>query len=42
MNGYDDNEKDPFRFPIQEMDINVHMKNTPPSILPNFKAMRLE
>lgn len=38
----DDNEEDPFDFPIQETDINVHMKNVPPSVLPNFKHMRLE
>lgn len=40
MNGYDDNEEDPFGFPIHETDINVHMKNIPPSVLINFKGMR--
>ena len=32
----DDNEEDPLGFPIQHTDINVHMKNIPPSFLPNF------
>lgn len=31
---------DPFGFPIQETDVNVQMKNIPPSILLNFKGMR--
>jgi len=42
MAGDDDNEEDPFRFPIQEADINVHMKNIPSSVLPYFKGMRSE
>lgn len=33
---------DRFGFPIQETDVNVRMKNIPPSVLPNFKGMRLE
>jgi hypothetical protein len=42
MDGDDDNEEDPFGFPIQETDINVQMKNIHPSVLPNFKGMRSE
>ena len=42
MGGDDDNEENYFGFPIQETEINVHMKNIPPSVLPNFKGMRLE
>ena len=38
----DENEEDPFQFPIQEIDANCHMKRIPPSVLPNFKGMRLE
>ncbi len=40
MDGDDDNEEDPFGFPIQETNVNVHMNNVPPSVLPNFKGMR--
>lgn len=40
MDGEDDNEEDHFGFPIQETNFNVHMKNIPPSVLPNFKGMR--
>ena len=42
MDWYDDNEEDPFGFPIQETDVNVQMKNIPPFVLPNFKGMRSE
>ena len=42
MDGYDDNEEDLIGFPIQDMDISVHMKNIPPSFLPNFHGMRIE
>jgi len=42
MDRDDDNEEDPFGFPIEETNVNVHMKNIPPSILPNFKGMRSE
>jgi hypothetical protein len=42
MDGDDDNEEDPFGFPIQEIDINVQMKNIHPYVLPNFKGMRSE
>jgi hypothetical protein len=42
MDGDDDNKEDPFGFPIQEIDINVQMKNIHPSVLPNFKGMRSE
>jgi hypothetical protein len=42
MDGDDDNEEDPFGFPIQETDINVQMKNIHPYVLPNFKGMRSE
>ena len=31
---------DPFGFPIQETNVNVQMKNIPPSVLSNFKGMR--
>ena len=39
MDGDDDNEEDPLGFPIQETDINVHMKNIHPSICPKFKGI---
>ena len=39
MDGDDDNEEDPFGFPIQETNFNAHMKKIPPSVLPNFKGM---
>ena len=39
MDGDDDNEEDPFGFPIQENNVNVHMKNIPQFVLPNFKGM---
>jgi len=42
MDGDDDNEEDPFGFPIQVIDINVHMKNIPPFVLPNFKGIKSE
>lgn len=42
MDGDDENEEDPFGFPIQEIYMNVYMKNKPPIVLPNFKGMRLE
>jgi len=42
MDGHDDNEEDPFGFPIQDTDINEHMKNIPPSFLPNFHGLRSE
>lgn len=42
MDGDYDNEEDPFGFPIQEIDVNGHMKNIPPSVLLNFKGMRSE
>ena len=42
MDGDDDNEEDPYGFPIQEIDINVDMKNIPPCVLPNFKGIRSE
>ena len=31
MDGDDDNEEDPFGFLTQETNVNVHMKNIPPS-----------
>jgi len=37
MDGEDDNEEYPFGFPIQETDVNGHMKNIPLFVLPNFK-----
>ena len=42
MDGYDDNEEDLIGFPIQDMDISVHMKKIPPYFLPNFHGMRIE
>ena len=42
MNGDDDNEEDPLRFPIQDTDGSVHMKNIPPSFLPKFHGLRSE
>ena len=42
MDGDDDNEEGPLGFPIQDIDVSVHMKNIPPSFLPNFHGMRLE
>ena len=42
MDGYDDNEEDPLGFPIQNIDINVHMKNITPSFLPKFHGLRSE
>ena len=41
MHGDDDNEEDILGFLIQDTDVNVHMKNIPPSFLPNFHGMRL-
>jgi len=40
MDGDDDNNEDPFGFPIQETNVNVQMNNIPPSVLPNFKGTR--
>lgn len=40
MDGDYDNEEDPIGFPIQENNINIHMKKIPPSVLLNFKGMR--
>ena len=42
MDGDDDNEEDPLGFPIQDIDVNVHMKNIPPSFLPKFHGLRSE
>ena len=42
MDEDDENEEDPYGFPIQENDINVQMKKIHPYVLPNFKGMRLE
>ena len=42
MDEDDENEEDPFGFPIQEIDVNGHMKSIPPYVLPNFKGMRSE
>ena len=39
MDGYDENEEDLIGFPIQDMDISVHMKNIPAYFLPNFHGM---
>ena len=40
MDGDGDNEEVPFGFPIQDTVINVHIKNIPPYVLPNFNGMR--
>lgn len=40
MDGDDDNEEDPLEFPIQDTDVNVHMKNIPPSFLAKFHGLR--
>ena len=32
MDGDDDNEEDPLGFPIEDIDINVHMKNIHPYV----------
>jgi len=42
MDGDDDNEEDPLGFPIQDIDVSVHMKSIPPFSHPNFHGMRLE
>jgi len=42
MDGDDDNEEDPIRFSIQDIDGSVHMKNIHPSFLPKFHGLRLE
>jgi len=42
MDGDDNNEEDPLGFPIQYTNVVVHMKNIPPSFLPNFHGMRSE
>jgi len=42
MDGYDENEKDPLIFPIQDTDGSVHMKNIPPYFLPKFHGLRSE
>jgi len=40
MDGDDENKENPLGFLIQDMFISVHMKNIPPSFLPNFHCMR--
>ena len=42
MDGNDDNEEDPFGFPILDEDTTTIMKNISPSILPNFHGLRNE
>jgi len=42
MDGDGNNEEYPLGFPIQYIDVNVHMKNIPPPFLSNFHGMRLE
>ena len=42
MDGDDDKEEDPLGFPIQDTDINVHMKKIPPSFIPKFHGLRSE
>ena len=39
MDGNDDNEGNPFGIPIQDIDINVKMKNISPFVLPNFHGV---
>ena len=40
MDGNDDNEEDPLGFPIQDIDVSVHMMNIPPYFLPKFHGLR--
>lgn len=42
MDGYGDNKEYRIGFPIQDIDVSVHMKNIPPFFLPNFYGMRSE
>ena len=42
MDGDDDNEEDPLRFPIQDTDGSVHLMNIPPYFLPKFHGLRSE
>ena len=42
MDGEDNNEEDPLRFPIQDTDGSVHMKNITPYFLPKFHYLRSE
>ncbi|MCY6488090.1 hypothetical protein, partial [Actinobacillus pleuropneumoniae] len=37
-----DDEEDPLRFPIQDTNGNVNMKNIPPSFLPKFHGLKSE
>ena len=38
----DENEEDPLGFPIQDIDVSVHMKNISPYFLPNIHGLRSE
>ena len=42
MDGDDDNEEYPLGFSIQDIDVNMHLKNIPPYFLPTFHAMMSE
>ena len=38
----DDNEEDPLGFPLQDIDVSVHIENIPPSFLPKSHGTRSE
>lgn len=42
MDGNDDSEEDPLGFSNQDIDVSVHMKNIPPSFLPNNHGLSSE
>ena len=42
IDGDGENEEDPLGFPIQDTDINVHMKNIPPFFFPKFHGLTSE
>ena len=42
MDGDIDKEEHPLGFPIQDTDINVHMKKIPRNFLPKFHGLRSE
>lgn len=42
MDGEDNNEEDPLRFPILDTNVGVHMKKIPPYFLPKFHGIRLD
>lgn len=42
MDEDDNNEEYPLGFPIQDTNVNIHMKNIPPSFIPDFHGMTSE